>query len=154
MSSLMQRFESGNDLDGLWSDDDELGRLVRWSLSTSIGDAEPSPEAWHTILERVREQPTSGRAQPDSRCFSAPLAALVQAAVVGCVLMTLGLGVRRDVIVARSSLAAAVAPSSESPPACEPLRAAIPDRYSLTGLDEEERPFRAGGNIREATLPS
>lgn len=153
MSSLTQRYESSNDVDGLWPNDDELGRLVRWSLCSSMGSAEPSPEVWSTILDRVREQPRPGSAERTSRSSSAPLTAVVQAAVIGCVLMTLGLGVRRDVIVAHNSLSAAAAPLAEMPLVIGPMRAAVPSGAALSRVDEG-RPFRVGGNIMEATLSS
>jgi hypothetical protein len=153
VNSLMPRHDSNNHADDLWANDDELGRLVRWSLATSIGDAEPSPEVWHTILDRVREQRTPRSAQRILRCSSAPLTALVQAAVIGCVLMTLGLGMRRDVVVARNNFAANGAPANETPLVSEPIRDSPPIGGMLVLVDEEE-PFRVGGNIREATLPS
>jgi hypothetical protein len=153
VSSLTQRYESENHTDELWSNDDELGRLVRGSLSTSIGNAQPSPEVWHTILERVQEQRSPGPAQRTLRCSSAPVTALVQATIIGCVLMTLGLGMRQDVIVARSSLAVDVPSSTEAALVSEPMPTGSSDGGLLVRV-EQEQPFRAGGRIREATLPS
>jgi hypothetical protein len=153
VSSHMQRYESGSDLNELWSNDDELGRLLRWSLTTSIGNAEPSPEAWHMILERVREQATPGCTRTGSRCSSAPLASLVQTAVVGCVLVTLGLGMQRDATVARRSLEVKGAPASETLLVSDSTPAQALGGGAPGGLNQE-RPFRVGGKIREATLPS
>ncbi len=152
MSSLTRRCEYEDHGDGLWSSDEELGQLVRWSLATSVGNAEPPPEVWHTILERVQEQRTPGSAQCTPRCSSAPLAALVQAGVIGCMLMTLGFGMRRDVIIARNSLAAKVAPHVETQVVADPIPAKAPAGSVPTRVDEE-CPWRLGGVIREATLP-
>jgi hypothetical protein len=148
----MRRHESEDQLDGLWSNDDELGQLVRWSFVHSLGDAEPSPEVWHTILERVREQHAPGTAQDPSGRSLAPLAALVQATVIGCVLVTLGLGVRRDVIVARSHYAARSAPPAEAADMAQTMPSEAADAIMLAPADEE-LPARVGGVVREATLP-
>ena len=151
MSSLMQRSNAGKQLNELWTDDEELGQLLRWSLATSIGNAEPSPEVWRAILERVGERRAPGSAQHTSRPSTAPLTALVQTALIGCVVMTLGLGVRRDAIIARNNLAVSTAPATESHIRQEqPKERLVGSPLSTSG---EEQPHRIGGMIQEATLP-
>jgi hypothetical protein len=148
----MQRRDSWERSEELWSNDDELGRLVRWSLSASIGDAEPSPEVWCNILERVRNDPSPDSTRGSSQRSAAPLAAAVQATLIGCMVMTLGVGVRRDFVVARASGVPEVAPSV-SKRVAETVRDDLPGS-GLHRLAEDEHTFRLGGIIREATLPS
>lgn len=152
MKSFMQRRSNETDETHLWSSDDELGQLIRWSLKDHIGAAEPASEVWLKILDRVQEERTPTSAPSSSRRSSAPMASLVQAAVIGCVLLTLGLGADRDVILARRDERVHSAPSVQNALVFEEfpddmLRGRVPAQM------EQEAPFRKGGDIREASFP-
>jgi hypothetical protein len=67
--------------------------------------------------------------------------------------MTLGMGVRRDVVLARNNYVLNVALSTEASLVIEAVRDEGPGR-GLLALADHEQPFRLGGNIRDATLPS
>jgi len=81
--------------------EDELGRLIRWSLKDSLVDAEPSSHVWPRILARVRETdtPQSTKRAGSRRTF--PTAPLIQAVIISGLLLAFGLGVDRDWSVAR-----------------------------------------------------
>jgi hypothetical protein len=152
VNSCMQHHSSAADETHLWSSDDELGQLIRWSLKDHIGAAEPASEVWLRILDRVQEERASTSARSSSKRSSAPLASLVQAAVIGCVLLTLGLGADRDVILARRQERVHSAPSVQNALVFEEvpediLPAEVPPQM------EQEAPFRRGGDIREAAFP-
>ena len=150
MKSLMQPLRGEGLETPAPSSDDELGRLLRWGLRQTVGAAEPPEQTWHRILDRVRRAETTE--QPPRRA-SASLPSLVQAAVIGCLLLTLGLGLERDVILARNQQLSepcqvaqdsAVAHGSQEDLASAPHLA----RRELANT------FRRGGEMRDATLPS
>lgn len=152
MNSFMQRRSNETDETHVWSSDDELGQLIRWSLEDHIGTAEPASEVWLRILDRVQEERTPTSTRSRSRPSSAPLASLVQAAVIGCVLLTLGLGADRDFILARKEERVHSAPAAQSVVVLDKF----PEdgvRGQVPALREQEEPFRKGGVIREAALP-
>jgi hypothetical protein len=152
VSSFMRRHDDEADNVSSWSSDDELGRLIRWSLKHSIGAAEPPPGVWRRILDRVQETRTARSARSNSRCSSGPLTSLVQAAVIGCVLLTLGLGLDRDIILARSDHRVHSAPAVQSPSVFEEFPEDVLRGCMLARMEQEE-PVRRGGHIREADLP-
>jgi hypothetical protein len=80
------------------------------------------------------------------------LASLVQAAVIGCVLLTLGLGIDRDVILARNDHREHSAPAVQPPSVFEEFPEDVL-RGCMVARMEQEEPVRKGGCIREAELP-
>ena len=153
MSSFMRCHDDEVDNMPSWSSDDELGRLIRWSLKDSIGAAEPPPGVWRRILDRVQETRTARCARSNPRRSSPPLASLVQAAVIGCVLLTLGLGLDRDIILARSDHRVHSAPAVKPPSVFEEFPEDVLRGCMLARMEQEE-PVRRGGHIREAYSPS
>jgi hypothetical protein len=83
------------------SPDDELGHLIRWSLGSSFGEADPSEECWTSILRRV-EKERNGRAKQrhDGPALQA-LTPLLQAVVISTLLLTFAAGLDRDVPLRR-----------------------------------------------------
>ena len=153
MNSFMQRHSSQADARCSWTSDDELGQLIRWSLKDSIGVAEPPPEVWVRILTRVQEEPRPTSARRGTKCASAALASVVQAAVIGCLLLVFGLGVDHRVILARSYRLALPAPATQKALVSRELPDDMLRGYVPTRM-EREQPFRKGGNVREVHLPS
>ncbi len=81
--------------------EEDLSRLIRWTVKDSVSEAEPPADAWPKILARVRElnAPTMPRRRPKRALIH--LSALVQAAVIGALLLAFGLGVDRSVSTPR-----------------------------------------------------
>jgi len=69
-------------------EDDDLGKLIRWSLEDSLSEAQPPARVWPRILERVNQ--VTAPARPRRVVF--PLASLVQAVVISVLLLAFGLG--------------------------------------------------------------
>ena len=63
------------------SSEDDLARLIRWSLEDSISGAEPPADVWPKILGRVRDMRVPTRPKRSLRP-SFPLAPFVQAVVI------------------------------------------------------------------------
>jgi len=78
--------------------EDELGRLVRWSLEDSVLAAEPSPDTWPKILARVRAIDAPQRVRRWTKRPLVPLASVLQAVVISGLLLVFGLEVNRDVV--------------------------------------------------------
>ncbi len=152
MNSSTQPNRSRAEGPSAWSSDDELGQLIRWSLRSSVGTAEPSPDVWSRILERVEEQRQPTSAPPSSSRSSPPLAGLVQAAVIGCLLFTLAAGLDGHVIVTRKDQPIRVA-AAERSLASDDLTAHRLRRSGSRSMERKE-PVRRGGEVRDATLPS
>jgi len=78
-------------------DQDDLERLIRWSLVDSVSGAEPSAKVWANIVARVRKVETgSGSGRETGRRWLQPLVPLAQAVVVSALLLVFGLGVDHD----------------------------------------------------------
>ncbi len=85
-------------INGLSSEND-LGRLIRWSLEDSVSAAEPPADVWPRILSRVREMNAPTNLRRWARRSLRPLAPLVQAVVISVLLLAFGLEVNRGVTV-------------------------------------------------------
>jgi len=76
---------------------DDVERLIRWSLEDSVSGAEPSAKVWASIAARVRNaEPGSGRDRASGRRWLQPLVPLAQAVVVSAILLVFGLGVDQE----------------------------------------------------------
>ena len=85
------------------SSEDDLGRLIRWSLNDLVSGAEPSAGVWTKIASRLREPPApTGPWQWLKRSFI-PLVPMLQAAVISVLLLAFGLGVDRNASAPRKS---------------------------------------------------
>ncbi len=152
MNSFTRPNRNGAEGPSAWSSDDELGQLIRWSLRNSVGTAEPSPDVWCRILERVQKQREPTSASPSSSRSSPPLAGLLQAAVIGCLLLTLAAGIDGHIIVTRKDQPIRVAAAEQSL-ASDDLAPDVMSRGAHRSIEREER-VRRGGEVRDATLPS
>jgi len=83
------------------SAEDDLGRLIRWSLEDF--KVEPPARAWPKILERVREIKAPMKPRRRLRRALVPVASLVQAVVISALLLALGLGVDRNLSMPQSN---------------------------------------------------
>lgn len=128
------------------SSEDDLGRLLRWSLEVSISGAEPPADAWPRILERVRQMRTPTRPEHALRHSSFPLAPLVQAVVISALLLAFGLGVDRSVVMPPKEYRIDSTPTTRKMRAAEDLEDMLRG-YMLVRM-EQELPTRKGGNIR------
>jgi hypothetical protein len=153
VNSFTQPNRNGAEGPCAWSSDDELGQLIRWSLRSSVGAAEPSPDVWCRILERVKKQRQPTSAPPSSSRSSPPLGGLLQAAVIGCLLLTLAAGIDGHIIVTRRDQPVRVAAAVKQSLASDDLEQDVLKR-SAARLMEREEPVRRGGEIRDATLSS
>jgi hypothetical protein len=86
-----------------FSFEDDLGRLIRWSLKDSASNAEPSAKVWPQILDRVRTMNMPAKTEPWLKRNLVPLAPLLQAAVLSALLLAFGLGVDHDPVILRMS---------------------------------------------------
>jgi len=153
VNSFTQPNRNGAEGPSAWSSDDELGQLIRWSLRNFVGTAEPSPDVWCRILERVEKRCKPTSAPPSSSRSSPPLAGLVQAAVIGCLMLTLAAGIDGHIIVTRKDQPVRAAAAVERSIASDDL---APDvmRPSVYRSMERQEPVRRGGQVRDATVPS
>jgi hypothetical protein len=130
------------------SPDDELGRLIRWSLGRSFGNADPSEECWTSILRRVEQE----RAREARQCRGGPalraLTPLVQAVVISTLLLTFAASLNRDVPIPHSDL-------GRHPVSTSRRRSSLPDfqdgilRGSVLQRMAREKVVSAAGNVLE-----
>ncbi len=130
------------------SPDDELGRLIRWSLERSFGGSDPSEECWASILQRVEGE----RARRVKQCRGGPtlraLTPLVQAVVISTLLLTFAASLGRDVPVPHSEPDSHTVPTSHR-------SLTIPDfqddnlRGCLLQRMKREKVLSAAGNAPE-----
>lgn len=135
------------------SSEDDLARLIRWSLKDSISGAEPPADVWPKILGRVREMSASAHPKRSLRT-SFPLAPFVQAVVVSALLLAFGLGVERAVVMPRREYRV-----DSTPTVVRKVRAPeeVPEdmlRGYVLARMERRLPQRLGGEIREASIPN
>ncbi len=131
------------------SPDDELGRLIRWSLERSFGGADPSEECWANILQRVEEE----RAQKAAQCRRGPalqgLTPLVQAVVISTLLLTFAASLNQGVALPRSEAERPAVPAA-------PRRSTVLDfqddnlRGCLLKRMEREKIMSAASNVPES----
>jgi hypothetical protein len=135
------------------SSEDDLARLIRWSLEYSVSGAEPPADVWPKILGRVHEMPAPARPKR-SLGTSFPLAPFVQAVVVSALLLAFGLGVERDVVMPRREYRV-----DSTPTVVRKVRTSeeVPEdmlRGYILAHMEQGLPQRLGGEIREASIPN
>jgi hypothetical protein len=95
----MVRPDDEEDSTHTMSSEDDLARLIRWSLEDSISGAEPPADVWPRILGRVREMSAPAHPKRSFRTSSFPLGAFVQAVVVSALLLAFGLGGHLNVVM-------------------------------------------------------
>jgi hypothetical protein len=79
--------------------EDDLEQLICWSLEDSVAGAEPPPDVWPKILDRVKQLDAPAGAVPQGkRRVAFPVASLVQAVVVSALLLAFGLGIDQNVV--------------------------------------------------------
>jgi len=138
----------GNEADSTYPmpSEDDLGRLLRWSLEDSISGAEPPADAWPKILERVCQMRTPTRPKHSLRRSSFPLAPFVQAVVISALLLAFGLGIDLSVVMPRREYHIRSTPTIRKVRAAEELEDIL--RGYILARMEQELPTRKGGNIR------
>jgi hypothetical protein len=118
-----------------------VATLVRWSLHTGIGNREPPDEVWPRILARVGEMEAPEAILPQRSKKLVPMAPLLQVVMVSAVLMTLGLGLQRNVPRASST--------KQTVPSFEDARQGYPEdalrSYLLVKLRRAAPGQRVGG---------
>jgi len=127
--------------------DDDLGRLIRWSVPNLIREAEPPAETWLNVVERVRADPVGEPPAPFFRRASFPVAPFVQAVVISALLLAFGLGVDRRVVLPQQRTVSTSTPAVPKTRALEDLTDDILSGYVLAQSERQE-PVRRGGNIR------
>jgi hypothetical protein len=80
--------------------DDELGRLIRSSLDRSFGDSGPSDECWARILSRIDTRARSNQGR-NRRSLLPSIAPLVQAVVIGGLLLSFAVGLAHQPVLPR-----------------------------------------------------
>jgi hypothetical protein len=127
--------------------DDELGRLVRWSVRDLIGGVEPPAEVWPKIVECVRAGPAKEPLARSLRRASFPLAPFVQAVVISALLLAFGLGVDRSVVLPRQDARTVSTPIVPKARAVEDVTDDMLSGYMLA-QSRRQAPVRRGGNIQ------
>ncbi|MBM4429572.1 MAG: hypothetical protein FJ026_04385 [Chloroflexi bacterium] len=79
--------------------EDDLGRLIRWSLEDAVSGAEPSPDVWPRILQQVKQKGAASEPGPVRRRLLSGLVPLMQAVVVSSLLLVFGLSVDRSMLM-------------------------------------------------------
>lgn len=93
-------------------EEDDLGRLIRWSLEDSVAGAEPPPDVWPRILDRVKQMDAPTSAAPRMKRRAAfPVASLVQAVVISALLLAFGLGGDQNTAMPRQEYPVASTPT-------------------------------------------
>ena len=135
------------------SSEDDLGRLIRWTLEDAVSGAEPPRRVWPRILARVREMPTPTSAKRSWRRAPFPLAPFVQAVVVSALLLAFGLGLNRGVVVPRPEHRIHATPTvtRRARVSSQQFPEDVLRGYILVRM-EQQQPQRLGGAIREANI--
>ena len=128
-------------------EDDDLGRLVRWSVPDLIQGAEPPSETWLNVVERVRADPAAEPPAPSLRRASFPLAPFVQAVVISALLLAFGLGVDRRVVLPRQGSLSTATPAVHKTHVVRDMTEDMLSGYMLAQA-EPEVPARVGGNLQ------
>jgi len=127
--------------------DDELGRLIRWSVPDVIRGAEPPAETWLNVGERVRADPAGEPPAPSLRRASFPLSPFVQAVVISALLLAFGLGVDRRVVLPRQGTLSTATPAVHKTRGVKDMTEDMLSGYVLAQSERQE-PVRRGGNIQ------
>jgi hypothetical protein len=127
--------------------DDDLGRLIRWSVPDVIRGAEPPTDVWPKVVERVRAGAAREPRVPSLRRATFPLAPFVQAVVISALLLAFGLGVDRSIILPRQVTSPSSTPEVRKTHAVEDMTDDMLSGYILA-RSGHEAPARRGGNIQ------
>lgn len=138
--------DEADSLDAISAQDD-LARLIRWSVPESVCGAEPPSDVWPRILGRVREMPAPTAPKRLLGHSAFPLAPFVQAVVISALVLAFGLGVDRSVVTPRREYRIGSTPTIRKVRATEDSAEDVLRGYMLAQR-ERELPSRKGGNIR------
>jgi hypothetical protein len=127
--------------------DDELGRLVRWTVGDLIREVEPPADVWPKVLERLHSSPAKDTRAPSLRRASFPLGTFVQAVVVSVLLLAFGLGVDRSLVLPRDDSVTIATPSVRETRVFEDGTDDMLRGYMLA-RSQRHSSVRRGGNIQ------
>lgn len=117
----------------------DFERLIRWSLEDAYAEAEPSSKVWSQVLARVKDgEASAGPSRPKSRRAALPLASLVQAAVIGVLLLAFGFGGDQGVVLPGSEYAISSTPIRQKRIQQEEFPADSLRRYILLKMEREQ----------------
>lgn len=107
----MVRSSKGAENKAMHLAEDDLGRLLRWSLEDAVSGAEPSPDVWPRVLQQVKQKSAASKSGPARRRLLSGVVPLMQAVVVSSLLLAFGLSMDRTMLVSRPERRAVATPT-------------------------------------------